>query len=68
VRIDPIGEFEKGITATTQDGLELRCTIARDAKWDKRKLRVVSAFCEIRTILTATRCFPFSSDKSGLLI
>jgi hypothetical protein len=68
VRIDVIAEFEKRITETTQDGLQLRCTIARHEKWDKRKLRVVSAFCRIKTILVATQYFLSSSDKSGLLI
>jgi hypothetical protein len=32
VRIDAIAEFEKRITETTQDGPQLRCTIARHAK------------------------------------
>jgi hypothetical protein len=68
VHIDTIAEFEKRIAKTTQDGLQLPCTIARHAKWDKRKLRVISTFCRIKTILIVTKHFPFSSDKSGLLI
>jgi hypothetical protein len=68
VRVDAIAETEKRIAETTQDGPQLRCTIARHAKWDKQKLRVVSTFCRIKTILMAKKHFLFSSDKSGLLI
>jgi hypothetical protein len=68
MRIDAIAEFEKRIAETTQDGPQLHCTIGRHAKWDKRKLRVVSAFCRIKTILIATKYLLSSSNKSGLLI
>jgi hypothetical protein len=68
MRVDAIAEFEKRITGATQNGPQLRFTIARHAKWDKRKLRVVSAFCRIKTILIATKHLLSSSDKSSLLI
>jgi hypothetical protein len=68
MRIDAIAETETRRTETTQDGLQLRYMIVKHAKWDKRKLRVVSTFCRIKTILIATKHILSSSGKSGLLI